>query len=178
MVIFTRPVFAYGNFVHETMEFVGYILVICCVFGRIFSSVFIGGYKNDRLVMHGPFSVVRNPLYCSTLMGVLGLSLCSGHALIVVLLFAVFMVTYHFLIRREEDYLLSEFGEPYREYMERTPRLIPNFSLYKAPEEIVTKPRFVANACMDAVWWFVAFPAFELIDYLHEIQLIPTVNLF
>lgn len=160
------------------MEFVGYVLVIFCVFGRIFSSVFIGGYKNCRLITQGPFSVVRNPLYCSTLLGVLGLSLCSGHVSIVVLLFAAFIATYHFLIRREEEFLLDEFGEVYRDYMARTPRLIPNFSLYKSSEEIVTKPRFVANACIDSFWWFTAFPAFELIDYLHEIKAVPTIGFF
>ena len=173
VIIFSRPLFPYDMPFHEVMEFVGYFLVALCALGRVYCSAFLGGFKNKKLVTYGPFSVVRNPLYSFSLMGILGLSLVSGHLLLVAFLFTFFMVMYHYLIRREEAFLETEFGAEYQAYKSRVPRLLPRFSLYDCPEEITMKPRFVTNAYFDAIWWFVAFPAFEFIEYLQESGFIP-----
>ncbi len=173
VIAFSRPFFSYDMPFHEIMEFAGYFLVAFCALGRVYSSAFLGGFKNKKLITYGAFSVVRNPLYFFSLIGVLGLALTSGHLFIVAFLFTFFVVMYHFLIRREEHFLMAEFGQEYQAYMGTTPRLIPKLSLYNCPEEITTKPRFITNACLDAVWWFVAFPAFELIEYLQEIGIAP-----
>ena len=163
---------------HAAVEYVGYFLVAACVLGRVYCSAFIGGYKNARLITYGPFSVTRNPLYLFSLIGVLGLALTSGHLLVAVVLLGVFALMYRFLILREERFLLAQLGPEYRAYMERTPRLIPKFSLYDCPDEITVRPQFIAKACLDAIWWFVAFPVFELIEYLQEAGIIPFLNGF
>lgn len=75
---------------------------------------------------------------------------------------------YHFLIRREEAFLLETFGDEYAAYMKSVPRLIPNPRLYQAPERIETVPKYLNKAFKDAIWWFAAFPLFEFAEYLQE----------
>jgi protein-S-isoprenylcysteine O-methyltransferase Ste14 len=175
VIIFTKPLFAYNVAFHEGIEFAGYFLVAFCVLGRVYTAAFLGGFKNQKLVSYGPFSIVRNPFYFFSLIGILGLSLSSGHLLVIALLFPFFTVMYHFLIRREEEFLLTTFGQDYKEYMAKTPRLIPKLSLYNCPDQITVRPKFITNACLDAIWWFVAFPAFELIEYFQESGAIPVL---
>ncbi len=179
IIVFTKPlVVGYDEPFHELIEYAGYFLIAICALGRVYSSAFLGGFKNKDLITYGPFSVVRNPLYVFSLIGVLGVSLVSGHLTIVVFLTLFFVVMYHFLIRREEAFLRAEFGEKYEAYTKSTPRLIPKLSLYNAPDEIKVKPRFIVNACCDAIWWFVPFPVFEFIEYLQEADVLPVLMNF
>lgn len=178
VITFSKPLIPYNLPLHEIIEFAGYFLVAVCALGRVYTSAFLGGFKNTRLITHGPFSVVRNPLYLFSLIGIVGLALNGGHVLVAVFLVGVFATMYWQLIRREERFLLAEFGDDYRDYMARTPRLLPKLSLYRCPEEVTFRPRFIANACLDAIWWFAALPLFELIEYLQGLGIIPAVDGF
>ena len=178
VILFTRPTFASGTPLHEILTVLGYFMVAAAAMGRLYASVFIGGFKNQRLIDYGPFSVVRNPLYTFSLIGVLGISLISANIIVIVYLAIFFPLTYHFLIKREESFLEQEFGDDYRNYLQRVPRLIPNFSLYAAPKEIEARPRVVTSALFDAVWWFAALPVIELVQYLQTAGILPAVRLF
>jgi len=176
VVIFSKPTISDQFLVHKIIEFVGYFLVVICALGRVYVSVFIGGFKNQKLIDYGPFSIVRNPLYSLSLVGIFGLSLMSVNVIIVCVMSIFFAVLYYSVIRREEARLLAEFAESYRLYMAKTPSLLPNFSLYKVPTEIPFKPRFVTLALIDAIWWFVPFPVFEFINMLQQSGVIPAVK--
>jgi protein-S-isoprenylcysteine O-methyltransferase Ste14 len=173
--LFSRGLFPDGTAVHELNEFVGYFLVLLCAFGRIFSTAFIGGRKNETLVMDGPFSISRNPLYLFSLIGILGVGLMSNRISVLAVLLVYHLIAYHFLVRREEAMLAERFGEVYRDYRARVPRLWPRLSLYRSPEMIELRPKFLANAMRDASVWFLVYPLFELIDYLHNTGLLPTL---
>jgi len=166
LIIFTRALFTPQEQWHEVLELVGYMLVLVCALGRIYTTAFLGGFKNVAVIDYGPFSVVRNPLYLFSLSGILGICLISLH--LPVMLFApvaVFFI-YYFLIRREEEYLAEKMGQPYEEYCARTPRFIPDFSLYRMPETIPVNPRQIQRAVLDAFWWFIPFPLFEILDLI------------
>ena len=45
------------------LEFFGYSLGLVGIIGRIWSSLFIEGYKTKTLITKGPYSLMRNPLY-------------------------------------------------------------------------------------------------------------------
>ncbi len=168
IVFFTKTLIPYETELHETLEFIGYLLIAVCAMGRLYSTAFLGGHKNDTLITYGAFSVVRNPLYFFSLIGMTGIALISTHILIIILMPIFFIVLYHFLIKREEEFLLQKFGTPYADYMKSTPRLIPNLKLYSAPERIETVPKYLNKAFKDAIWWFAAFPIFEFAEYLQE----------
>ncbi len=165
---FTKALIPYETHMHEGLEFFGYFLIALCAMGRLYSTAFLGGFKNQTLITYGAFSVVRNPLYFFSLVGMTGIAFISTHILIIIFMPLFFIVIYHFLIRREEAFLLETFGAEYEAYMKSVPRLIPNLRLYKAPEKIETVPKYLNKAFKDAIWWFAAFPLFEFAEYLQE----------
>jgi protein-S-isoprenylcysteine O-methyltransferase Ste14 len=85
---------------------------------------FQNGLKDRRLMTNGPFAVLRHPRYAALLLSKLSLALVFAS----VFGWASFLATV-FLIRRriglEETHLLKIFGSGYRDYMQKTPGLIP-----------------------------------------------------
>ena len=80
--------------------------------------------SDQKVVDSGPYRWFRHPSYTGGLLTVAGLLLCSTN----VLAFAGLLVAipgYGYRIRVEEGVITQELGEPYREYMKRTKRLIP-----------------------------------------------------
>lgn len=89
--------------------------------------------KAEQLNTTGIYSLVRNPLYLGNFFTGLGVALFPmvWHiALIYTLLFCLF---YERIILAEEDFLTSKFGEPYQEWVSRTPAFFPKFSGYVPP---------------------------------------------
>ncbi|SRR6266568_6980003 len=79
----------------------------------------------DHVVVdEGPYRLVRHPSYTGALMTVFGVLLCSTNWL-ALLCFALAWPGFAYRIRTEEAALTSALGEPYRQYMRRTKRLIP-----------------------------------------------------
>jgi protein-S-isoprenylcysteine O-methyltransferase len=90
-----------------------------------FFTVNVAIATNHRLIDTGPYRFVRHPSYTGALMAFLGLALCLANwASLVVMMAPVFLV---FLRRMhvEEGALLQALGDQYRNYMNRTKRLIP-----------------------------------------------------
>lgn len=154
--------------IHELLDFSGYFFIGICVVGRVYCTAFLGGHKNQALITHGPFSVCRNPLYFCSFLGACGIALMSNHVTILCLIPAVFLIVFTSVIKREETYLLEKFGEEYAAYCRITPRLIPNFRLYHAPETLEFYPKFLLKGAKDGLTWFMAFPLIELVEYLHS----------
>lgn len=175
IILFSREYWRDEALLHELLDLAGYILIAVCVLGRVYTTAFLGGFKNKTLITHGPFSLVRNPLYFFSLVGVFGISLMSNHLSVIVAIPVIFTVMYHSLIKREEAFLLEEFGDSYRQFMLSTPRLFPSFKNYHAPETVQMAPRFLNNAIFDAVWWFLPYPVFELIEYLQDGHILPVL---
>jgi protein-S-isoprenylcysteine O-methyltransferase Ste14 len=175
IVFFTKAFVEYETPLHEAVEYIGYLLVAFCALGRLYATAFLGGHKNATLITYGAFSMTRNPLYFCSLVGMTGIAMISGHILIIVGIPVFFLVLYHQLIKREEEFLLETFGADYAAYMASTPRLWPNVGKYNAPERIETVPTYLNKAFKDAIWWFVPFPLFEVIEMLHESGIITPI---
>lgn len=166
LLFLSEPLWGEESLAHEPIEYFGYALVIACVIGRIWSSTYIGGYKNERVIDAGPFSMVRNPLYVFSFLGVLGIGLMTVRLSITVLLVAAFAVYYRQVVRREEVYLRAKFGGAYDEYCRRVPRWLPRVRAYRSDEEITTRPVFMLRTIRDSVWFFAALPAIEAVEYI------------
>jgi len=87
------------------------------------SSVGAQLYAGHRLVTHGPFAIVRHPMYA-------GVILASAGGLLVYRTWTLLFTTLSFLglvlrARREEEALAAEFGEEWEEYRRRVPAWIP-----------------------------------------------------
>lgn len=168
LILFSNAMLPVEGAWHEALEGVGYFLVAICALGRLYCTGFIGGLKNETVIRSGPYSVVRNPLYVFSFMGVMGIAMESGMLTVFVLLVGGFLLYYPRVIAREEAFLLHKFGEDYARYKQEVPRWIPNFHLWQEPEEIPLRPKFLKNAFFDAIVWFIPLPLFELLESIHQ----------
>lgn len=152
---------------HELMELIGYILVGTCVVGRIYTSAFIGGFKNQKLVTWGPYSLCRNPLYFCSYLGILGLAFMSTSILAIFLAGIGVWLIYDQLIAREEQFLKETFGQAFEDYKNKVPRLLPSFQNYTCPEELAVRPKFLLKGVSDAAWWLLPLPLFRMVDFMN-----------
>ena len=81
--------------------------------------------EEHKLVTTGPYSRIRHPMYTYFTVMVISNALISANLLVGVFGIAVWTLLYIVRIDDEEDMLLEEFGDDYREYMKRTGRLFP-----------------------------------------------------
>lgn len=82
--------------------------------------------KPNKLETTGIYSTVRHPQYLGWILSHIGLStfLSAWYSM----LFTPILITLIYLIsKKEEDELIREFGEEYRDYQEKVPMLIPKF---------------------------------------------------
>jgi protein-S-isoprenylcysteine O-methyltransferase Ste14 len=78
----------------------------------------------DHLVMEGPFSFTRNPLYLAGTTLVLGIGLVSGIVWFLLLAVLAAFAVQKLAIEREERHLQARFGRTYVDYAERVRRWI------------------------------------------------------
>jgi len=79
----------------------------------------------QRLVSHGIFAWVRNPLYIGNFLIWMGFVTISGALWFLPAAVLLFAVEYELIVRYEEGVLESIFGRDYLDYRSCTPRWIP-----------------------------------------------------
>jgi protein-S-isoprenylcysteine O-methyltransferase Ste14 len=79
------------------------------------------------LVVQGPYRYVRNPLYVTDMMIILGAALLTEN-LALLLLLVIYVVQLTLQLPLEERELRERFGEAYLRYCERVPRLLPRLT--------------------------------------------------
>ena len=171
-VFFTYSVIKPEGTLHEVLDFLGMAMVSICALGRLYTTAYLGGSKNVRLITNGPFSIVRNPLYVFSLIGFTGVALMVNHIAVIVIVPLAFVLLYQRLIAREEKFLKEQFGQSYEAYCNSVPRLLPNFSLWEDKKDITVNTRLLLNGAKDAIWWFAAFPLVEFIEFIQDQGLI------
>jgi protein-S-isoprenylcysteine O-methyltransferase Ste14 len=161
--------------VSEHIELAGLGLIWVGIIGRLWSILYIGGHKSSAIVTDGPYSVMRNPLYFFSTIAAIGVGLQTAMLTAGAVLGVLCFVAFHVVIRREEKFLAQAFGDPYRAYMRSVPRFFPKISLFHDLEtrEISTKRMY--STLFDGLVFFIAFPLFELAEYLQEIGVIPVL---
>jgi len=149
---------------HESVEAIGLGAIVLAIVGRAWCTLYIGGRKKAEVVDRGPYSVSRNPLYLFSFIGAFGIGAQSGSLVIGAAFVAAAVLVFHFTVRREEAFLLREFGEGYARYFARTPRFWPRFSLWRDADELSVRPSLFLLTIRDGLVFLLAIPLFELID--------------
>ena len=96
---------------------------------NVSSSAGVQLYADHRLVTHGPFAIVRHPIY-------LGVILASAGGLLIYRTWTLVFATVSFLglvVRawREEQALAAQFGDEWEAYCQRVPGWLPRLSRSK-----------------------------------------------
>lgn len=79
-----------------------------------------------ELVRSGPYRLVRHPIYSGLLLAVIGTALVVGEWR-AVLAIPFVLASESLKARREEEFMLAEFGDAYRQYRSETGFLIPGW---------------------------------------------------
>lgn len=94
------------------------------VLGRYFTFQ-VDVHSGQTVIESGPYRYVRHPSYSGALITVTGFGLSLGNWAGLLALTACVGIGYAYRIRVEEAALVAALGQPYKEYMRRTQRLVP-----------------------------------------------------
>lgn len=166
---------AANSFMGLLLDVIGFVLIVICALGRLWSSMYISGYKTDKLIKDGPYSIVRNPLYVFSFLGALGIGFSSGNLLVLALLIIGFLLYYPFVVLGEEKELIEMHGDRFLEYMEVTPRIVPKFSIFSEPDLYSIKAKIFRKSFFDVMWFFWVFIILQIIEWLHDAGILPVL---
>lgn len=167
LAFFTRSSWGEGG-LHEGLEALGLGLIVICIVGRAWCSLYIGGRKKTEIVDRGPYSISRNPLYLFSFIGAFGVGAQTGSATLALVFTLMTMLVFHFTIAREEAWLRTAFGSAYDVYAARTPRYGPDFGKWRDSETIEVRPRFFLTTLRDGLVFLLAVPVFEWLEHLQQ----------
>ena len=95
---------------HDLIVRVGILLILLCIAGRTWCTLYIGGLKKVQLVTLGPYSLVRNPLYVFTIIGVAGVGAQTGSITMAVGLALLVAIVFYAVALQEQAFLADTFG--------------------------------------------------------------------
>lgn len=175
VLLFTESMWPSETFLHESLETLGYALILICIAGRTWCALYIGGRKKKVLVDQGPYSVSRNPLYLFSVIGGLGVGLQAGN-LVTGLALALFVfMLFSVVIAQEESFLKGRFPEEFAAYAASVPRWGPRLSNWHSDLELTVQPRLVLVTFRDALWFLVAIPLMEGIELAQNAGWLPVL---
>ena len=90
-----------GSPFREMLEFAGTVLMLICIGGRCWASLYVGGRKSRELVTTGPYAYTRNPLYFFSALGLAGVGLTFGSLIVSASLFAFTCLVFSYVATRE-----------------------------------------------------------------------------
>lgn len=153
---------------HEMIEYVGFLLLIIAAQGRVWSMVYIVGRKNRELCQSGPYSLMRNPLYFFSFLGVLGLGLALQQVLLGLIAAVGFLAYYEAVIRGEERILKSIHGEAFGAYCDQVPRFWPRLAWPDGGNDTLLLHVGPFMRGLREVFWFLAVIIFaEILEWVH-----------
>ena len=160
---------------HEALEMAGIFLIVIGIVGRLWSKLYLEGRSSQPVVTDGPYSISRNPLYFFSAVAAIGIGAQMGAIASAIGLGFACALAFHAVILREEKVLLSKLGAPYREYLTKAPRFVPNLSLYREDGAIGFRPANLLTTLLDGLAFLVAMPLVELVDVLKQTGTLPVL---
>jgi len=92
--------------------------------GRFFTRN-VATHADQKVVQHGPYTLIRHPAYAGTILTMLGLGLAMTNWVSMLVLVICNLVGHFYRIHVEEQLLMINLGQPYIAYMQHTKRFIP-----------------------------------------------------
>ncbi|WP_312793769.1 isoprenylcysteine carboxylmethyltransferase family protein [Tianweitania sp.] len=153
--------------VQSSLWWAGLAFGTICLFGRIWSILYIGPVKSLELVRNGPFAMTRNPLYFFSSIGAAGIGLMFGSIGAAVLLFALAAQIFAITARKEERFLDRRFGTAYRDYCRVTPRFWLNPLRFNLNRNLHLDAASIGRTLVDGMWFLAPLPIVVLLNDLH-----------
>lgn len=101
----------------------GVLVTLCGVALRVWAAGWL--HKHQALATSGPYALVRHPLYTGTGLSAAGQGLMSGVPVAMLVLPVLWLLLYRQAIKEEEQFLISKYGDDYRQFQREVPALVP-----------------------------------------------------
>lgn len=113
--------------------YAGLLLIVCGAVIRFtairqlgkFFTVNLAIHDHHYLITNGLYTSLRHPAYAGSLLSFIGLGISFNNWLSVLVIIIPVFLSFNYRMKVEEQLLLQRFGAEYREYQERTKRVIP-----------------------------------------------------
>ena len=124
--VFAFPLPAWIRIIGEILLLASMLLFYVChrELGRNWSPK-LEISEDHRLITSGPYQSVRHPMYTSFFLFGLGLLLATANLMVGGFYLVAMFTLYVERVDEEEALMIEQFGDAYREYMQRTGRLLP-----------------------------------------------------
>ena len=162
-----------GAVLGDVLFCAGVLMAVAGFFGRLWCLSHIAGRKKKILVTTGPYSLCRHPLYFFSMIGGMGLALCTETLTIPLVFLLAFALYYPVAIRGEDCFLSGKFPE-YEAYKARVPAFFPRLSSFDEGGELQVNARRLRREILAAAGFVACLGVIELVEVLHAIEVIPT----
>ncbi len=171
--IVSGHIYVEDGFWDTTWEVVSFLILLIAAFGRVWTSAFISGRKDNELVTDGPYSTTRNPLYFFSLLGYIGAGLAFEKLLVAVGFAIIFLLSHWPTILAEEKKLRGRYGDRYDEYARTVPRFFPRIGQLTMRESVTFSPRTFTRAVLDCALIMSVFVLAHFIEYAQSAHWVP-----
>lgn len=178
VLLYVRLGWTFQTPIQFVLDGLACVLVVLGMLIRLWSTLYIGGRKDEELQTIGPYSIVRNPLYGGNFLLGLGLSAISGNPLVLALVFAYFIVQYRTTVRHEERALTILFGDVYTAYLARVPRFLPNFALFDSTPPKSVKLGLLYKEIRHCLFYLLVLLLWQTVTALQVAGLVPVWVVF
>lgn len=145
------PLYRDDSILHDTMDIIGALLIAIGAIGRFFSKFY---FYRDQISTHGPYSIVRHPKCLMAYIAMIGLSIISARIQLMIFLPIMAGIIFTYIINRQENLMILIYGDEFREYQKKVPRVIPNFSKYEKGTPRRLDKNELLMATLELLFWF------------------------
>lgn len=177
-VVFTRSAWVEPEWVYEVIESLGMLLIVCGVLGRFWAILYIGGRKNDMVMQDGPYSICRHPLYLFSTIATVGFGLMLGSFILAAVFGGMVLLILSYTAKWEESWLRQAYGAAYADYARRVPMIVPNPALFRTEENVTFSVSQLRRNLNDALVFLMLIPLSEFMEWLKEIEAVPSIPLW
>jgi len=160
---------------HEMIEWVGVVLIMVCIVGRTWCSLYIGGRKIEQFVTDGPYSIMRNPLYFFSILGAAGAGAQMGSVVAGIVFGALAWLVFHVVTLQEERLMADRYGAAFASYMATVPRFLPNPRLWRDTPTLTVMPPRIVRTFADAMLFLLSVPVAEAFEVLQNHGVLPVL---
>lgn len=144
----------------------GFLLVAAAVLGRLWTTLFIAGRKDQELVREGPYSICRHPLYLLSVIAALGIGLTTRSVALIATLPVLVGAIAWSTARREERVLRRAHRGDWPAYRDAVPAFLPAWSKHRMPDRVSVPPAIYRKAFFDAASFLALWLAVLLLETL------------
>jgi protein-S-isoprenylcysteine O-methyltransferase Ste14 len=175
MYVFTNSRLDAANSIHEMIEWVGIVAIVICILGRTWASLYVAACKAEPFVTQGPYSVMRNPLYFFSILGIAGVGLQLGSVVAGVVFGVLAWAVGYVTALQEERAMMERHGVAFADYMATVPRFLPNPRLWRDLSTLTIVPPTILRTFGDATVLLLSVLVAEGFEQLQNMGILPVL---